>query len=146
MEFISELVRFVHRLAGVQLQAVQRVPLAARTLGEFWGERWNRPVGDWLNQTGFRPLARRGYALAGILAAFVLSALVHAYLVGTACGVGHGTMMGTFFVVHGILVLLERPLAVRRWPAVAAHTWTVAMLTMTSPLFIYPLLHCVGFR
>ncbi|HUR37287.1 MAG TPA: MBOAT family protein [Terriglobales bacterium] len=86
MEWSGELLRSVHRLVGVAIEPLQRDPIASRSVAEFWGERWNLPMTRWLNEFFFRPLARRGHPLVGIVAAFVVSAALHAWLFFAATG------------------------------------------------------------
>ena len=68
---------------------------------EFWGERWNRTVGEWLYRFAFRPLARRRRPMLGLAAAFALSALLHAWMFVVALDVRAGFMAGAFFLVQG---------------------------------------------
>ncbi len=117
-------------------------PLMSRTVQELWGERWARPIHEWLRDTLFRPFARRRRPLVGLFLAFVVSATFHAYAVWVALGfVRGGAMAGwmfAYFVAQVAVMLVERALRVTRWPAWAAHTWTVAWMLATAPLFVEP--------
>jgi len=53
-------------------------------------------------------------------------------------------MMLGFFVVQGLVVVLERVLRVPKWPRPAGHAWVVATMLASSPLFVLPLLQCLG--
>jgi hypothetical protein len=48
--------------------------------------------------------------------------------------------MTAFFLIHGLLVLLERLLRQRSWPRWAQRSWTLGWLAISSPLFVEPLL------
>ncbi|MFZ5479120.1 MAG: MBOAT family protein, partial [Myxococcota bacterium] len=144
-EAVDRFVQAGYRAIGLEIGPAQRTPLAARTVAEFWGRRWNAIVHRWLASVAFFPLARRGHvALAG-LAAFALSAAIHTYLVIPGVGLAAGLRMGAFFVVQGLLVVIERALGIARAPAWVGHAWTVACFVATVPLFIEPFLRLAGF-
>jgi hypothetical protein len=52
---------------------------------------------------------------------------------------GAGDLWALFFLLQGVFILLERRLRVARWRPALAHVWTVALLVLSSPLFIEPL-------
>ncbi len=87
----------------------------------------------------FVPLRRRGAALA-LSAAFIASALVHAYQTTVALGGLAAVAMATFFMVQPPLMMVERWLGVRRWPAPAGFLWTFGLLFTLAPLLIEPVL------
>lgn len=43
------------RALGFELDDLHRAPALARTVKEFWGERWNRTVSAWLAEHVLRP-------------------------------------------------------------------------------------------
>jgi hypothetical protein len=133
-----------YRLAGFEPPPLHRHPAAARSVQEFWGRRWNLTVSAWLGETFFRPLARRGRPLLGVLLAFLVSAVVHAYIAGAAMGARMAALMIGYFGVQGLLVGLELALGVSRWRAVPAHVWTVGWMAALSPLFTEPLWRVLG--
>src|SRR4029077_9584942 len=110
-------------LFGWEHAPVQRAPVRSRSLAEFWGLRWNRVVGLWLQRNIFDPVARRGAPRLGILLAFVVSALLHVYLVAPAAGLIPALWMGAFFLAHGALAAFERVLGVKDWPPALGHAF-----------------------
>jgi hypothetical protein len=140
MEMATEGLRFAHRLAGIAVPPIQRTPILARGVGEFWSQRWNRPVSAWLHQYAFLPLAKRGRPLPALLAAFAVSAALHAWMYYAALGLRAALSVTAFFLLQAPIVLLETKLRVSRWPRPAAHAWTLSWLLLTSPLFVAPLL------
>jgi hypothetical protein len=140
METATEGLRFVHRLAGVAVPPIQKAPVLARSVGEFWSQRWNRPVSAWLHEYAFLPLAKRRRPLLALLAAFAFSAALHAWMYYAALGLRAALSVTVFFLVQAPVVMLEAKLRVARWPRAAAHAWTLAWLLLTSPLFVAPLL------
>ena len=122
----------------------QRHPILSRTLGEFWGARWSSVVHRWLRSNVYGPLARRGAPRAGVVAAFTASALLHAYMVWPAVGPVPALWMLAFFVAHGLMMVVEAWLGVRRWSPVAGRAFVVAVFLVTVPLFIEPILRTIG--
>src|SRR5262245_38623851 len=62
--FIGLMARFdfyalVFRALGIPVEKLFVCPVAATTLGEFWGQRWNRIVSEMFRDVVFRPFARR---------------------------------------------------------------------------------------
>lgn len=144
MDVATESIRFVHRLFGIDVPPIQRMPILSQTVSEFWSGRWNRPVSGWLNEYFFLPFARRRQLVQGTVAAFTASALAHAWLFNAAVGPTGALMGGGFFLLHGAVVLVETRLRVRRWPRVLRHAWTMGWLLLTSPLFVLPVLEAIG--
>ena len=142
---LTALVRAVYRLFGVEVPPLHDDPIVSRSLAEFWGRRWNLMVERMLHDHAFRPVARRAGVGAAVLAAFGASALLHFWLLMRSGGLAMAVSMGGFFLVHGVLVLVERAIGVRRFPRWLGHVWTVTALLATLPLFLPPLLY-VAFR
>ncbi|MBW2453214.1 MAG: hypothetical protein JRI68_01835 [Deltaproteobacteria bacterium] len=129
-----------HLVAGMQTPTLHVTPALARTLQEFWSERWNLEVRRLLHRYAFMPLARRRRPLAGLMAAFVVSGVLHVGLMLPTRGWEMAGLWALFFLVQGVLILVERGLGVARWPRPAARIWTLTLLVLSSPLFIEPLL------
>lgn len=123
-------------------------PVLSRSIQEFWGARWARPISDWLGETFFRPYARRRRALTGVVLAFAVSAAFHAYVVWAALGLVDGLPMAgwmcVYFLAQGALMTLERAVKTRSWPRWAGHAWTVAWMVLVSPIFVEPALRVLG--
>src|ERR1035438_8847096 len=45
-EFLNDLIHFCFLASGAAMRPIQETPIAARSLRDFWGKRWNRPVRD----------------------------------------------------------------------------------------------------
>ena len=144
---IYDLLTLGYAATGFDTPPLHVAPIFARSVQELWGERWARPINEWLRETFFRPFARRRQPLVGLLLAFVVSAAFHAYAVWVGLGLVRGLTMAAcmfaYFVAQTAVMLLERALHVARWPARgyawAAHTWTFAWMLALAPLFIEPL-------
>jgi hypothetical protein len=133
-----------YRLVGFTTPALHRNPIASRSVRELWGERWSLSVGRWLDANLFKPFARWGHPRVGLVAAFFASAALHAYAVLCGIGTAMALVMLAYFLVQGLLVLLERLLGVQRWSHAAAHAWLLSVMILTSPLFVEPALQTLG--
>jgi hypothetical protein len=144
METATESLRFAHALFGFDVPPVQRLPAAARSVGEFWSERWNRPVSAWLAEYAFAPLVRKRRPVLALVTAFAISASIHAWMFYAGLGWRAAVSACAFFLLQAPVVMLESKLRVSRWPAPLAHAWTLGWLLATSPLFVQPILQALG--
>lgn len=142
--FLSEFTRLGYRAAGLEVPQNQCAPILARTARESWGRRWNRFVGHWLADLVFRPLARRRHAVLGILAAFLASAAMHSWVALVPLGGEAALSMGLYFLVEGLVVVVETPLHVHSWPEPVARAWTLLVVAGPSGLGIDPFLRTLG--
>jgi hypothetical protein len=138
------LIGAAYRALGFAAPRLHISPIASLSVGELWGARWARPVSAWLRETCFRPLARRGHPMLGLLLGFVASAVGHAYPVVVALDLQMAAMMFAFFVVQGAFVIIEARLGASRWSRPARRAWTVALMVASSPLFVEPALRVLG--
>ena len=133
-----------YRALGFVAPRLHVWPVASLSVGELWGVRWARPVSAWLRETCFRPLARRGQPMLGLLLGFVVSAIGHAYPVLVALDLPMAAMMFAFFLAQSIFVILEARLGAARWSRPARRAWTVTIMVASSPLFVEPALRVLG--
>jgi hypothetical protein len=138
-------VRALYRAAGVVVPRQHLVPIASRSVQEFWGRRWNRAVGSWLRAHCFLPFARRGQVRTGLVAAFCASAVFHAYFTLVAVGWVMAVAMLVFFLIQGVFVLFELRVGVARWQHGLARIWTVVVVLGCSPLFVEPILRILHY-
>jgi Membrane bound O-acyl transferase family len=120
---------------------------AAGSLREFWSARWNNMFGRSL-QRAVLPLFGRRQVARTALAAFALSAIVHAL----PALVIHSnrryclvlmTMAFLFFVLHGAAVLVERRLG--KWSGRRTNRlWLWSVWALTIPLFPGPVGPALG--
>jgi hypothetical protein len=144
IESVHSLLLLAYRGFGVGLPRINVYPIASRTLAEFWGRRWNRVVSGWLSDNFFMPLARRRHPILGTCAAFAGSTALHFWLAWVPLDLAAGAMMASYFVIHGVGLLLERALGVSRWTPGAQRAWTAVWLVGPSPLFIEPALRMLA--
>lgn len=132
------------RAIGFLFPPLHVSPILSRSVQEFWGERWNRTVNDWLRTNCFMPLARRRKPVLGVIAAFVVSAGLHAYMTFVPLGLVMTGWMTAYFLIQPLLIGIERMLDVGQWSTPAAHLWTVTVMVLPSPLFVEPMLQILS--
>ena len=93
--------------SGVSAQPIMNRPILSRSLGEFWGKRWNLGFRQLAHEFIFEPLHRRiGASAAGFLV-FVASGLIHDLVISVPARGGYG-LPTLYFALQGMGVLLER--------------------------------------
>ncbi len=139
-EFVADLVRFGFLASGTAIRPIHETPIAATSLRDFWGKRWNHGMSVWFYRFVFSPLAHRHRPSLGLVCAFLVSAAIHAWLPLVALGASAALSAGAFFCFQGVFILAEDRLHVRAWPVPLARVWTLTVLLATLPLFVYPYL------
>ena len=83
----------VYALGGMRIPPQHHAPILAPSVGAFWAKHYNRNVSDWLRRNVYTGLARRS-PLAGLAAAFAVSALLHVWLAYVPLDVPMALSMG----------------------------------------------------
>ncbi|CAN6248962.1 unnamed protein product [Urochloa humidicola] len=147
--FLASAAALARALLGAELEPQFDRPYLASSLRDFWGRRWNLMVPGVLRPCVYRPVrARLGSAAAGVLAAFLVSGVMHEvmfYYITLEVGTGEVT---AFFALHGASAVAERWCAARwgeggrmRLPRPVATALTLAFVTGTgSWLFLAPVI------
>jgi alginate O-acetyltransferase complex protein AlgI len=92
---------------GMAATPIMRSPLTSHSLAEFWGQRWNLGFRQLAHDLIFRPLKRGlGVAGAGFLV-FVVSGLIHDFVISVPAGGGYG-LPTLYFTLQGAGVAVER--------------------------------------
>jgi alginate O-acetyltransferase complex protein AlgI len=118
------------RLRGIPVGRLFENPAASRTLGEFWGRRWNLAFHVVARERVFRPVARRWGSGWGTLAAFLFSGVLHDLLLSLPAGGGYG-LPTVYFLLQGVLVLVERTWSIR------SRGWALLGLVLPIPLLFH---------
>jgi Membrane bound O-acyl transferase family len=129
----------VFRALGFAVEKLWDCPIAATTLGDFWGRRWNRIVPGFLREVVFLPVARRAGAKVALLAVFLYSGLYHE-CVSFMARSGYGGP-ALYFLLQYVGVAIENTRPARRllrgrlW---LARAWTFAIVVLPVGLFLHP--------
>lgn len=91
---------------GICAQPLMRMPVAAKSVGDFWGKRWNvafRDISFGLIFRGFR--TRCGVRTATMLT-FLASGIIHDAVISLPAGGGYG-LPTAYFTLQGAAMLFE---------------------------------------
>jgi len=105
-------------------------PIAAVSVSDFWGHRWNTAFRDLTYRFLFRPLvALVGVRWAGLIG-FLFSGLVHELVISVPAQGGYGGPT-VFFAVQGLAMLIGRSAAGRRIGLGSGYLgWLFTMIVM----------------
>ncbi|MBC7782519.1 MAG: hypothetical protein H7144_01660 [Burkholderiales bacterium] len=123
----------VWRFRGVDAEPLMHNPAVSRSVGEFWGRRWNMAFRDIAFRFLFRPLTRRIGPAWATMVGFVVSGVAHEMAITFPAGAGYGRPT-LFFVIQGIAMLVERRGLGAR---LRGHMWTV-LVTAGSLAVLFP--------
>jgi hypothetical protein len=92
---------------GIDAPPLMKCPIAASSLHDFWGRRWNAGFRDIVFALFFFPLARRCGATMAALLTFVISGLIHELVITVPAGAGYG-LPTVYFTLQGVGLMFER--------------------------------------
>jgi hypothetical protein len=136
MEFLVAVATLFFLPGGWLLPALHRRPWAARSVADFWGNRWNLWFSDWFRYCIFSRLRRR--PVFALFVAFAVSGLMHEWVINAPlyCLTGKapfGTMM-IYFLLQPIGILVERHLLKGHPRLNVVFAWLVVFVL--SPLVL----------
>jgi hypothetical protein len=125
------------RLAGGVGLLPMRNIVAARTPAEFW-QRWNVPSQQFFLEDVFLPLGGRRHPVRATLVTFLISGVIHEYVVGIAAGHVTGLQV-LFFLLQGVAVALSRQRKFQVRSRTLSVGMTLAFNISTAALFFVSL-------
>jgi len=131
------------RLAGVRTVMFNDHSWLASTPAEFW-RRYHRPAHEWLYQDIFRPLRRLRPPVAVLMLTFLVSGLMHEYIVAVSLGHATGHML-LFFILHGLASSLTWRLSLSGTGKCCGLVVTYAFLLASSIYFFVPVNEGIAF-
>lgn len=137
---VFDILSLAWRAAGVNARPLMHWPLAATSLSEHWGERWNTAFRDLVFRFVFRPVVGFVGPQTALLVVFLVSGLVHELAISVPAAGGYGGPT-LFFLVQAAGVYFERSrhggrLGLRR----GRQGWlfTMSLLLLPLPLLFPP--------
>jgi len=120
---------------GICAQPLMNCPIAAGSLGDFWGKRWNSGFRDIVFGLMFTRLAKLFGTTSAAIITFVISGLIHELVITFPAGAGYG-LPTLYFTLQGAAMLVERS----RLGALLglARGWrghAFALIVVTGPIF-----------
>ena len=116
---------------GYPVERIMDAPWRATSLGEFWGQRWNRAFSRWARVHVFRPLVRRHGTIGGTVAGFLASGLAHEIVISLPAGGGWG-LPTLYFLIQAAALLLQRSCG-----ALRGIFFTLAAVLIPAPLLFH---------
>ena len=104
---LFQLLALAWQRAGVNAQSIMREPLRATSLADFWGRRWNVAFHFLANNFTFRPLLRKFGVTGATILVFLLSGLIHDFIISLPARGGYG-LPTAYFLIQGLGVVFER--------------------------------------
>ena len=123
------------RSQGIRAVPLMQCPIAAPTLSDFWGKRWNVGFRDLVFGLFFVQVARRFGANSATVLTFLFSGLIHELAITVPAGSGYGLPSLYFGLQGGALIIERSQVGVRMglgkgW---RGHAYTLAIVTL--PVF-----------
>lgn len=125
VESIAQLCKLLWLPTGYLVPVVNSKPWAARSVADFWGNRWNRLFGNWLRRIVFYPLRRQPQR--ALASTFLVSGLLHELLVALPMQLVFGEpvwgLMTAYFMIQYLAIAAERRLPLQRWQSRRLFLW-----------------------
>jgi len=136
---LFHLLALMWQCAGRDIRPIMNAPLAATSLADFWGRRWNLAFRDAAALLVFRPTARRWGVAAATLITFFVSGLLHDAVISLPARGGYG-LPTLYFLLQYVGMMFER--AVFRnemsfWKRVANRATTALVIVLPLPLLFH---------
>lgn len=126
---ISRLLILFWHTGGKDIPAFHQNPFGARSVADFWSNRWNLWFSDWFRYTLFGRLRRRPvfalflvFALSGLMHELIINVLLYFLTGRNLCG----TMM-IYFLMQAVGMLLERRWLVRYPRLNVVWAWVIVL-------------------
>jgi len=124
----------IWRANGVKAMPVMNLPIASKSISDFWSHRWNLAFRDLTKRLCFLPLSRRMHASSALLTSFIASGAVHDLVISLPAGGGYG-LPTLYFTFQGIAVLADRKRNLfSAQPRSTICGWMIAFLVIVLPL------------
>jgi hypothetical protein len=121
---------------GRGVRPIMKCPVAAASVTEFWGARWNLAFHDLARATVLKPVARRYDVAVASWAVFVVSGLAHELVISVPAHGGYGGPT-LYFLIQGVGHALERRCSISKSSLLwRLRAWACCALPL--PLLFHP--------
>jgi alginate O-acetyltransferase complex protein AlgI len=137
--------------AGFNARPNMHAPLLARSVADFWGNRWNTAFNVLAVRYGFRPLTPLIGPRAALAVVFLVSGLLHEAVISLPARGGYG-LPTAYFALQAAAICGERLPSFRKRPWLKRLFAWVVLVAPLGCLFpavfirnvILPMLHAIG--
>lgn len=130
---VFHILALVWRQVGRVVRPLMFQPVLARSVNDFWSQRWNLAFRDFANLFVLRPLTRRWNSRIGLWGVFGFSGLVHELAISVPARGGYG-LPTLYFIVQGLGVTIERSSWGRKYLLAGSwRNWLFAFFVIGPP-------------
>lgn len=123
------------RWMGRGTEPLMKCPIAAESLSDFWGRRWNTAFSDAISLLVFRPAAQRWGGRKAHWLVFAISGVLHEAVISLPARGGWGGPT-VYFLLQAAGIALGRRLRIPR--GLASRAWAFAFLLVPVGLLFHP--------
>lgn len=141
----------IGKLVRIEGRVNLREPILSRSPADFWFNRWNLPIIEYIQKFIFLPLDALKHPYRATFLTFLASGLLHEFGFDIAIGGIKGYMLA-FFMIHGVTVMFIRAIKrlVRRgFPEIYRFWWKgkpAEVLQIAANLVFFVLTGQIFFR
>jgi hypothetical protein len=152
---VFHLLALTWQRGGVVAEPIMHWPIAARSVGDFWGRRWNLAFRQLAHQFVYLPLANHLGVTGAMMVSFLVSGLLHDLVISLPAGGGYG-LPTVYFLLQAVGLQIEHSSLGRqiglgrglRGRLFAATVVGLPVVVLFHPPFVervaIPLLHALG--
>ncbi|MGI8982224.1 MAG: wax synthase family protein [Pirellulaceae bacterium] len=137
---VLHLLSCLWRTRGVNARRLMNNPLAATSVSDYWGKRWNTAFRDLAHRFIFRPVSKRLGTTAALWSVFLFSGLVHDLVISVPAGGGYG-LPTLFFLIQALAIEVEHSALGKKLElGCGIRGWLFTMLVLAVPVsLLFPL-------
>ena len=126
------------RFLGVNVKELFQSPYKSKSLKEFWGRRWNIAFSEMTALIVYKPVKKKFGNKTGVIAAFLLSGLLHEVAISCPVNSGYGLPFA-YFVIHALVMNVEDLNMVKKITQhkILSHVWVFFWLLVPLPLLFH---------
>lgn len=134
---IFKILASILRGKGFDVEPIMHNPLAAKTVAEFWGGRWNAAFKQLVFPFIFNPLMGKLGKTAAIFLTFLFSGIVHEIVISFPAQGGWGLPM-LYFLTQPVGMMIERLKIFAALPALLRRCFTILVVAGPAVILFHP--------